>query len=424
MKRFIISLISVLFFGNFFSLAQSDYEIVQNFKNKYKAIEIAIEFAKDNNDCEQIHSNIMQLKSEFISNKDLLDKSMYPDDFVTMFAKLEKKLEIRKADVSQIVELKQEVTQLNDQLLKLNQENSELLYQIQMIKKSHERDSKTIDSLKNLIKTLRAKIKERDDLILSIVDSLFQTLNIPTQLTDVDAMGVIGKVQSTNLFENLKRSINDNIRFMEVTQLNSGDLSQMRQQQKELNSRWKMIGPKLTQIYLKKNQQANEINQINFLFERWSGQINNQIWEQVNNVFKRKNINLVVFNSGEEFIQSFSNFINDEIKNIGVKDKSESEKIYYTVADTIYFDELKNNWIPFLISNGMMTTEMKDSLDARINRWKAQIAPSTFPMWIIYIGGGMLLVIIILLILNLTKKKQIVYKNVMQDENSNQEKSE
>jgi hypothetical protein len=404
-------LVLLYFVSQGFLFAQGDYEIVQGFKNKYKTLEIAIEFARDEAECINIENQISNLKNEFLTNKDLLDNALYPDDFNTMFAKLNKKLEIRKTDVTEIGELQQEVGQLQDQILKLNQENSELIYEIKALKQKSLKDAQSIDSLKTMIKRLKAKIKERDELVMSIVDSLFQTLSIPTELTENEVSGILGKVKNTNLFENMKRSISDNIRFMEVTQLTTTDLSQMKKQQSELAERWDKIGPKLASVYLSKNQSTNEISQINFMFDRWSGQINNQIWNQVNNVFKKKNINLIEFKSGEEFTQNVVNFISDEIKNIGVKDKSESERIYFTFADSIYFEELKPNWIPFLISNGMMTEAMKDTIDARVSSWKDKVAPSTFPMWIVYVGGILLLVIIVLLILNLTKKKQVIYQN-------------
>ena len=378
------------------NFAQSDFEIKQNFLTKYKQIEVSIEYANDAAECTGIAEQIDKLKNEFSSHSALLDKALYPDDFSTMLTKLNKKLSIRQTDVSQIGELKVQVTELNDQLLKLNQENSELMFQVQTLKRSSVRNAKTIDSLKYLVKRLSAKLKERDELVMGMVDSLFQQITvIPTSVNDYESNGVFKKIAATNFFENIKRSVTDNMKFMRVTQLTTTDLSEIREQQKELSSRWQKVGPSLAKVYLQNKQQANEVSQINDLFVNWKLEIDNQVWERVNDLFVKKNIHLLEFKSGEEFTNSITSFVQDEIKNYGVKGKDESDKSYSLFVDSTWFKEVEPTWLPYLLNNKMITEANKDSLDSQIKMWKEKVSPSQFPLWIIYVIVGVIIVTVL-----------------------------
>lgn len=380
--------------------AQSDFEIKQSFLSKYKQIEVSIEYANNAEDCAGIAGQIDKLKNEFSSHSAMLDNALYPDDFASMFAKLNKKLAIRETDVTQIGELKVQVTELNDQLLKLNQENSELMYQVQSLKRTATRNARTIDSLKYLVKRLSAKLRERDELVMSMVDSLFQQITvIPASVNDYESNGVFKKIASTNFFENIKRSVSDNMKFMRVTILTADDLNEIRGQQKEMSERWQKVGPSLAKVYLQSKQQATEVNQINNLFNEWKQQIDDQVWERVYNIFEKKNIHLLQFKSGDEFTNSISSFVQDEIKNYGVKGKDESDKTYALFVDSLWFKEVEPKWLPYLLNDKMITEANKDSLDSRIKEWKEKVSPSQFPLWIIYVIVGVIMITVLSIVI-------------------------
>ncbi|MFA6597367.1 MAG: hypothetical protein WCS69_06570 [Ignavibacteriaceae bacterium] len=382
------------------NFAQSDFEIKQSFLTKYKQIEVSIEYANDATECTGIAEQIEKLKNEFSSHSTMLNDALYPDDFASMFAKLNKKLSIRQTDVSQIGDLKVQVTELNDQLLKLNQENSELMSQVQTLRRSATKNAKTIDSLKYLVKRLSAKLKERDELVMGMVDSLFQQITvIPATVNDYESNGVFKKIATTNFFENIKRSVYDNMKFMRVTQLTTEDLSEIRGQQKELSSRWQKVGPSLAKVYLQNKQQANEVTQINELFDSWKQEIDSQVWNRVNDLFVKQNIHLLQFKSGEEFANSITTFVQDEIKNYGVKGKDESDKTYTLFVDSTWFKEVEPTWLPYLLNNKMISEANKDSLDSQIKMWKEKVSPSQFPLWIIYVVVGIIMVTVLSIVL-------------------------
>lgn len=381
-NRFLLSLL--FFFGLCFgSYAQSDFEKTQNFKNRYQQLESAIKSATSLDECTTIAENISILKEDFISDKELLDKSLYPENFDSSFEKIERMLEVRKGDFTQITELSTEVGTLKDRVSTLSQENQGLIGQIKTLQIKATKDASTIASLQKLVAQLKANIQQRDELVRGIVDSLLADfVNYSSSMNENEKQVIFSKVESGNLFFNIERTIADNVQFMKVTQMTPDDLGEMKKQYKDFNKVWRQIGPKLADIYLTKRDKAAQIANIDAMFNDWNIRINDEIWGQVNKLFREKKIALLNFRSSDQFVNSVTSFIDDEIKNLGVKSSTESEKVYYAFTDSVYFKSIEPVWIPVLIENSMMSEANKDSIDANIAKWKAKVAPASAFNWI------------------------------------------
>lgn len=386
MKKKIVLLTILSIIISSVSFSQSDYEKTQNFKTKYKQMEEAIKNASTLDECNTISADIAKIKEEFLPDKPLLDKSLYPDNFETSFAKLEKALEIRKGDFAQIVELTSEVGTLKTQVTELSEKNQNLIGQIRQLNLRVEKDAATIASLQKLVAQLKSNIQQRDLLVRDIVDSLLaEFVNSPSSLNEAEKQSIISKVDSRNLFYNIERTISDNIQFMRVTQLNPEDLAEMKNQYRDFNKVWKQIGPRLADVYLDKREKAVEIGNIDGMFNDWNQRINEEMWSRIAKLFREKQIPMLPFSSGDQFTNSAVSFIDDEIKNLGVKSSDETERNFYTFTDSVYFPQIEPVWIPILIENNMMTEANKDTIDARIAVWKEKVAPASAFNWI-YVG--------------------------------------
>ena len=104
MKNLKILLASIFFlvFGLNNVLAQSDHEIVEGFKSKQKEIEQQIKNAKTLDELNAVVAKIDELKKEYLPHKDLLDKSLYPDDFDEVIQNLKLSFVLRNNDFVQI----------------------------------------------------------------------------------------------------------------------------------------------------------------------------------------------------------------------------------------------------------------------------------------------------------------------------------
>lgn len=388
--------------------AQSDYEKTQNFKTRYQQLEAAIKNATSLDECNTISESIAKLKSDFLSDKGLLDNSLYPDNFESSFSKIERAVEIRKGDFTQITELTTEVGTLKDKISTISQENQGLISQIRTLQIRSAKDAQTIASLQKLVAQLKANIQQRDELVRGIVDSLLaQFVQMPNGLNEAEKQNIYTKVDAGNLFFNVERTIADNIQFMKVTQMTPDDLGEMKKQYKDFNKVWRQIGPKLAEVYLNRKDKTAQIANIDAMFADWNFRVNDEMWGQVNKLFREKKIALLQFKSGDQFVNSVSSFVGDEMKNLGVKSTSETENIYYAFTDSVYFKIVEPVWIPILIENNMMTDANKDSIDSYIAKWKEKVAPGTSLNWV-YIGGGAVIVFLIIAFFLKGKKKPVV----------------
>jgi hypothetical protein len=392
--------------------SQSDYEKVQNFKSRIAQIEQSIKNAVSIEDCDVVDENILKLKRDFENDRALIDQGLYPDDWASSFVKVEQALNIRRGDFGQIVELTTEVGSLKDKVSELSQKNEGLIAQIRQLRINASNDAATIASLQKLVAQLKANIAQRDELVRGIVDSLLaEFVKYPSTLNDAERQAIFKKVEMGNLFYNVERTIADNVQFMKVTELTPEDLSEMKKEFKDFNKVWRQVGPKLADAYLTKRDKAMQIAKIDNMFIDWNARLNEEMWGEVNRLFREKQLALLPFRSGDQFTSSVISFIDDEIKNQKVKSSSESERVFLAFTDSVYFKSVESTWIPILVENGMMTEANKDTIDSRIAKWKEQVAPGGGFNWIYAAFIGVIVVLLIALVMKGRKKEVVVVNN-------------
>ena len=71
------------------SFAQSDYEIVKNFQQRYHQIEEKIHSSKNLEELNSLIVEIDRLRNDYIDHKTLLDRGLYPENFDSSLEKLE-----------------------------------------------------------------------------------------------------------------------------------------------------------------------------------------------------------------------------------------------------------------------------------------------------------------------------------------------
>lgn len=414
MVKKVFYFVLILFLSSFYCFAQSDLEKVEKFNSRIKQIESSIKNASSLDQLSLIAENINKAKNDFIADKELIDKAIYPESFNSTFEKLEKALEIRKGDFTQITDLTTQVVTLKDKVSELSQENQNLLSQIRMLNIKSAKDAQTIASLQKLVAQLKSNIQQRDQLVRGIVDSLLaEFVKYPTTLNENEKQNIFGKVESGNLFYNIERTIADNIEFMKATQLTPDDLGEMKKQYQDFNKVWRQIGPKLAEVYLNKRDKATQIANIDAMFNDWNMRLNDEMWGQVNKLFREKKIALLPFSSGDQFVRTVKSFVEDELKNYEVKSKEEAENTYYSFTDSVYFKTVEPVWIPILIENKMMTEANKDSIDAQIAKWKNKVAPPAKINWV-YVGAAAVIIFLLIAYFLKGRKKpssNFTYKN-------------
>ncbi len=390
-------LLLILFTNQMYS--QSDYEKTKNFNAKFKEIEEAIIDAQSLYDCSAIETEITYFRKLFKGDKELLDNTLYPLNFDASFDRLNELLETRKKDFSQISTLQNKITSLDRQ-------NSTLLSLIEDLEASQLEDAEKIDSLNKLTSQLRTSVKKRDKLVKNIVDSLLNDyLKDTFTLNDAEKISLRKYVEYNNLFYNVEQTISDNIRFLNVTRLQTEDFAQLKIDYKEFEATWNKIGTRLANVYLNNRDKTESISGINKKFAELNETLDNKIWRALHKTYKRKQIVLQPFSNGEEYTSSVLTFIDDEIKNKDIRKKSDVVETYEIFVDSLWFNEVKPNWIPFLVENRMFNVDQKDTIESKFANWNETVSEEETNYWTLLIVIAVVLVIAILMV-GMFKKKE------------------
>ncbi len=391
--------------------AQSDREIVDNFKSDYKAIEQSIKDATNLDDLKIAGEKISELKQKYAQHKELLDKSLYPDKYNESIDKLSRAYLLRQDDFTTINVLETQVSELKQQVEFLNRRNNELLAQVQKLEAQREKDIKTIKKLENLVAELQSSIRERDNLVLAMIDSLMPPIMRDKEALTVEDKNIVAsEEQRDNVLSNVKTTIRDNIRFMQVTSLKPDDIESIKDQQKDFAGKWQKVGVKLVEVYAEDKNKSDELKQIEELFNNWYAAVSKEAWESINEEFSLNGIELRSFKDGQEFTTSVELFIDDELKNLGVKSDEESKKVYANFADSTWFATIQPVWMNYLIENKLLTDENKSKMESKIADWKSALYPSN---WWIYLIVALVVIAGAIIFILLRKRNS---KNIIKDE--------
>jgi len=398
---------------------KSDRAVVDNFEKRVKELSRAADSAKTVLDCADVNASLEELEKVSLPHKSLLDRALYPDDYSKSIAHLRDRLVIRQKDlgiietqITRIVELENQVRELSGKISSLTQENDRLLGAVKTLTTSYalskETEKTMFDSLNIVISKLRQNLKERDNLIFALVDSLFKQYdkNVAS-MNDVEKQGLSGKFERRNVVTNIKKSLADNLQFLESMNLTPNDYAEITRQYQRFASQWKGLGPKLASIYLSGKQKKNEVALIDSLLSTWSAKVDHSTWKALTSLMNKGGVQLKPFSNGTEFTSNFSEFVDAEIKNSQKDPEDIQAKRFNTFNDMVWKTDLIPTWLPVLVESGKITTGQKAEIEKQFGLWHSAVTPVS-P--IVYGLVVILLAIVVWSLSRYFKKKPIVSK--------------
>ena len=370
-----------------FSFAQSDYEMVQNFKMDYTRVEQQIKDADSLADLSLIAEDIEKLKQNYVMQKDLLDKALYPDKFDALIDKLNSAYHLRESDFAAVDVLKTEVSTLKLQVDTLNSKNNELLTSLEKLESMANKNNEQIRQLSNLISNLKSSLHKRDELVMNMVDSLMPpVMREKPMLSTEDKKQITSNIKKDNILANVKTTIRENIKYLDLTSLQPQDISDVLKQQKEFSNTWSRIGPTLAEVYSNNNNKASELREIDSLFTLWKTSVRQEAWNSIEEVFAEKGVPVRNFTDGEEFTNKINQYIEKEKNDIASVTETEAKNAFKLFVDSTWSGEIEPRWTPFLIENGMLAENNKDSIDENIDIWRSELYQSNWWMLIVFLG--------------------------------------
>lgn len=385
LNTLIISLLTIVFAS--LTLAQSDYETVQKYKQTREMIEKQL---KNSNTLEElllVAPKIEKLQTDYSRHSELLDKALYPEKFEMTIAKLNDEYHSMERNFAAVNTLNVEVTELKQRVNTLSSVNTELQASMKEIELQFAKAKKETARLNTVITDLKSALHKRDVLVMNMVDSLMPpVMREKPMLSSEDKEQITSDVEKDNILVNVKSTIKDNIRYLDLTSLQADDISEILEQQTEFSDTWKRIGPRLLEVYADDKTRAKEIQEIDSLFSSWTAAVKQEAWESIKEVFAQKGVSLDNFSDGEEFTNSVNRYIESEKINIETLPYEKAEQTFALFVDSTWKTEIEPKWTPFLIEHGMLAETSKDAIEENIDVWRSELSSSNWWVWVIILG--------------------------------------
>jgi hypothetical protein len=366
------------------SFGQSDYKTVQEFKDEFAKIKQQLMDVTSLEELEMIQSSVEGFKENYSKYSELLDKALYPEKYEDMIVELNSSIALMESNFNNVEDLKVEVTDLRQKVDTLNIMNKELDAKLVELQSLFEKNSIETSKMKNVIAELRIALHKRDLLVMSMVDSLMPAvMREKPQLASEDEDQIASDIEKDNILYNIKTTIRDNIKYLDLTSLQPADIQEIQTQQIDFADTWSQIGPKLVEVYSEDKQRTNELMEIDSLFFSWTYAVEQEVWQSMNEDFEANGVDLTEFSDGEEFTNSVNQYIENEKSNIGKSSDEESEKNFVQFAENTWDQEIKPKWVSFLIENGMLPENNEKVIEDNIEVWRSEIYPPSLWPWLI-----------------------------------------
>jgi hypothetical protein len=205
-------------------------------------------------------------------------------------------------------------------------------------------------------------------------------------LSSEDKESIMSNAEKDNILVNIKTTIQDNIKYLDITSLQPEDIEELKEQQLDFAETWAQIGPKLAEVYSSDKNRGKELWEIDSLFGLWSVSVNEEVWQTIKEDFEEKGIALNTFSDGEEFTNSVNEYIEKEKKTISVIPEEQAKHSFELFADDAWSNEVKPKWSTFLIENGMLSEVNQEAIEENIDVWRSELYSSNIWLWIIILG--------------------------------------
>jgi hypothetical protein len=396
MNRSLILIVAFAFLFGSAAGQRSDRAIVDAFEQNVKIILRSIDSAQTVQDCASLRAEIDELETEQKPEQNLLDKALFPEDFAATFVRLRDRLKIRQTDLgvietqfTRVTELEVQVRELSGQVLLLTTENAKLIADIdkmaeniRVFSRGAVADQRTIDSLRSMVKKLQQNLSDRDALVFALVDSIFlQYGKQVADLNDVEKRGVVAKLERQNVLTSVKRSIAENLKFLESTALKGNDFAEIAKQKEAFQRQWQGLGPKIAQVYYSGKRRTNEVALIDSMLASWGAKVDERLWLTLGALFKERGFSLQPFTDGEQFYNGFMLLVQDEIRNVRNEQPNPRLKLFQNFETDLWLSDLKPTWLPALVETGKLTSGQVEQIEEKIDEWRDAVSEIS---WVAY----------------------------------------
>ena len=410
----------------------SDYELIESFKKRQQSLLLSIKEVQDLKQRDALESEIARLEAEYAPHQKLLGEGLYPESFAAAIAALRDQLkksterlllaEERKQDKVTIVEITKkaeadgkkivaitaqndeyratlermtrEAQQLNARIEQLSAENTALLGSIKALQLERRQDKEAIARLKELTDKLNANIRDRDELIVKMMDSLFDEYS-KADLTDAQKKNILAIAQKNDYVSKIVTTIDGNINYVGAALLTPQDVKVIRDQQKRLALKWEGIKPFVSKLYPDEPSRTRDITLVDGRLADLRKDTGAATWRSIQQVFSASGVAVEPFRTAGEFSARVLAYIDEQLKHPS-RDK------YRAFRHTVWDSPIKDQWLP-VIPIEELTEQQRADIEARLALWDRSIS-AMYWRWALIGGFGAVLIAVVAVLIRRKKK--------------------
>jgi hypothetical protein len=257
------------------------------------------------------------------------------------------------------------VNGLNARIRQLSTENAGLVESIRVLKLASKKDSESIARLQALTDKLNANIRDRDELVMKMMDSLFGEYS-KAGLTDAQKKNLFVSIQGNDYVGKIISTLDENVKYSESALFSAQDMKAIRDEQKKLSDKWNEIKPYVAKLYPDEQARVRDIASVDSRVSDWKMRIDETTWKSIYQVFAAQNVDIGPFSNAGEFHSRVLAYIDQQMKN-------PSRDAYQGFRQKIWDSPIKDQWLP-LIPTEELSQQQRSEVEARIALWGKKVS--------------------------------------------------
>ncbi len=401
---------------------QSDYALKSDFEDRYRQIEARLDSASTTEEIDSLRSEVGKLEADYGPHQQFLDRALYPLTFNESIAKL-RSLQVLTYDRVYLIrtqglklsELEARIASLTTRLDSLTAQRDQLFGELQESRKS-------VSALREAVRRLNANLGAKDRLIFAIVDSIFlpygKDLN---QVADVQKEAIGQRLEKANVVTRVYEIAADNVKFLEITQLQGKDYGSLIDQYEAFTGRWTALRQKMTDVAAtsaavptestgkpgaktpvvrggaKELKGASETasaqaGHVDSVLAEWHARLTAGFWAGLQKEFTQAGITVTPFSDGPTFSSSIRRYVTS---------LAASKQDPQPFVETLWKQKIDRDWREALSRDAMLGKAEYASLDKLVSELSRDTIDLTFIAYL----AGILVIIAAIWFLVFRKKK-------------------
>lgn len=370
---------------------QSDFAVKNDFESRHERLARLIETSTTTAQLDTLRNEIDGLALDFAPHTEFLDKALYPasveskiKELRDMHARLYDAARIMETQGTQIIAMETSIQELTFSLDTLAKQRDALFAEMQQNKND-------VVALRETVRRLQAHMQAKDQLLFSLVDSMFMPYgkdlaNVGTDVRD----DLAAKIEKTNVLSRVYDIASDNVRFLTATEFQGKDFTSLLNNYHQFSIRWKGLSEKMHTVYLagqpagQKTAQGKKgaaglapsvpVVQVDSLLAEWNTVLRRTFWSTIEKEFAVRGVAMIPFSDAPGFSASIRAYV-DQAKNSG-----EDASVF---VDEVWKGRIDKEWKDALSHESILGKAEYAALDAMVR----ELTPPMLDMkYVLYIG--------------------------------------